>query len=679
MDDHFRAVEMLRDPAISQLLVMRADPSTVDVSRAVHVQSTSQTILNYVVINPFTLRLVHVATPSSGWGPHSGGAHPSTTSPVSSNVPPLVYMATSALPGMPAAPIHLSIAPGPIQSGWNTHRHAANPPGYMGTFTFRGLPVPPSSSSPSAAAAGFTPAMSLPRLHVPSPSMVFRVATAQNRGDDRLMLWPVPRARLLQGSDRQRASSYPGAPHRVAAPITRLPTELLIRIFALAAPTYQTIGTPWRRRSERNILRVLKQRHLFRFAAVCAVWRAVALNTPLLWDVIELDLSALRMSPTQKHRSPLFLQTALRIALQRAQRVPLTLHLHATVPISSYHWALLLLIVRSNQWRELNLVCDEYGGQWLDLVQGRLSSLRNVAITGKRLDRISALEVAPQLISAMVSGLQAPALPWTQLGKVSLNVPVAPPGNTLLADVLPALSGQARASLELKLDVFDDVSPLEFRPLLSHVARFLLRVSGAHMSPERALNVLTSLLSGITFHCLAKFGLQTPPGQSPLPWPATSFMDLSARSSFGTTVRNFELRDIIVSEADLLECLTELKALEVLTLVDVIAGARGHGEHIVITDTVLRRLIFVQDEAECLIPNLNFFQCISLLRFTDSVMVAFVRSRVGPGRCVEHPFYVGLNWHKGYGREIEFSELSELDKQGQLIMFSGPYPTPAPA
>lgn len=104
-------------------------------------------------------------------------------------------------------------------------------------------------------------------------------------------------------------------------PFNKLPTEIIIRIFQDAATGSCVCSTS-------KTLRLVdpSPKTLFVLPQVCAHWREIAINTPLLWSRITFDLKRdgdFRAEPSRPH-----------LWLERARDAPLYIHLDSTGPNS---------------------------------------------------------------------------------------------------------------------------------------------------------------------------------------------------------------------------------------------------------------------------------------------------------------------------------------------------------
>jgi hypothetical protein len=113
-----------------------------------------------------------------------------------------------------------------------------------------------------------------------------------------------------------------------------------------------------------------------------------------------------------------------------------------------------------------------------------------------------------------------------------------------------------------------------------------------------------------------------------------------------------------------------MPALLDLFLYDVPAMAIDEEDHILVTDSLLRRLTWTSDPS-CLTPYLSTLHLGSIFTFDHEVLLEFVASRVVPGRADDNPFGIELlNLQLGEpGPEIKESVLAcllELVDRGEL-------------
>ncbi|KAJ7827340.1 hypothetical protein B0H14DRAFT_2595340 [Mycena olivaceomarginata] len=104
----------------------------------------------------------------------------------------------------------------------------------------------------------------------------------------------------------------------------------------------------------------------------------------------------------------------------------------------------------------------------------------------------------------------------------------------------------------------------------------------------------------------------------PLVWPRVEFLALSARSSFPTHLHVLELRNVVLTEPELIECLSTLPCLEQLAIADHTAGKSDVSSvssdedpvETLITDTLLAALTHPRlSNPAPLVPRLSTFKC----------------------------------------------------------------------
>jgi hypothetical protein len=199
---------------------------------------------------------------------------------------------------------------------------------------------------------------------------------------------------------------------------------------------------------------------------------------------------------------------------------------------------------------------------------------------------------------------------------------------------IPALPAIESKTWSLKLSAMDVQDPDHFRQAFGETL-------GALTLP--LLQHLTLLASGY----------------QPLSWPRHQFLACASRSSFRHTLTNFLLDNIIISEDELVECLSEMSALRELFVHDVPALAVGDAHHILVTDSLLRRLTWTSDPS-CLAPYLTALHVGSFFTFDPDVLLDFVESRVVPGRAGGHIFGIELLRLGEPGPEMNESALARL-------------------
>ncbi|KAL1750819.1 hypothetical protein FB107DRAFT_223212 [Schizophyllum commune] len=168
-----------------------------------------------------------------------------------------------------------------------------------------------------------------------------RVHTNIQREIDSLVLQLAHAVGRRSEVERQQAAS-----RGMLSPVRRMPPEVMSRMFEFATPD------DWARRA-------LLGTTSLNFAAVCKVWRTIALETPQLWSSFSIDF---REDPTRW-------QDAFDLRVARSGQVPLQLCFafdHTGLPSwGAYEWD--WLSSQSHRWAALaihNLPSSVQGARW---------------------------------------------------------------------------------------------------------------------------------------------------------------------------------------------------------------------------------------------------------------------------------------------------------------------------
>ncbi|KAJ7142890.1 hypothetical protein C8R44DRAFT_866167 [Mycena epipterygia] len=146
---------------------------------------------------------------------------------------------------------------------------------------------------------------------------------------------------------------------------------------------------------------------------------------------------------------------------------------------------------------------------------------------------------------------------------------------------------------------------------------------------------IAKIVESLTLPALQEFEMESEEyPHLPLPWAHTEFLGLSTCSAFHTHLHTLRLYHSVISKTQLLECLSELPALEQLAISDhqLVPPHGGAAEHL-ITDALLAALAQTS-----LVPRLRSFGCQSMLLFDDDVYLEFLLSRVQD----EQPFPIEI-------------------------------------
>ncbi|KAJ7464136.1 hypothetical protein FB451DRAFT_1562008 [Mycena latifolia] len=345
------------------------------------------------------------------------------------------------------------------------------------------------------------------------------------------------------------------------------------------------------------------------------------MGTPSLWATIDVDLSYIQASAMTQ------ITNLLSLSLQRSANSPLTIHLRAESQTAGP--ALELVAQHSARWRAADIYILPQVFTYIAAAKGNLPLLELLEIGGSALDQLDVFDTAPKLTEVKIScfGADNPQLPWPQLQQVTYEYT----GPTLhIVDgfgeglqVMQQCSSACKFSL-FDLDFTDQDFPIpHLTPVHSDISELYLSLSDDG-GPEHFLLIVPGC-------CRRK-----PPFLAAGPMGCLLLAVLTLRYSTASIPP--------WTEEDLVECLSEMRVLIDLHIEDVPSSGSGVGDHLLVTNSLLQRLTWTADPP-CLIPNLGIFAFSSLFTFDDSVLLAFVTSRLVPGQIDAEPFRLDMWWH----------------------------------
>ncbi|KAJ7645909.1 hypothetical protein DFH06DRAFT_1210682 [Mycena polygramma] len=469
----------------------------------------------------------------------------------------------------------------------------------------------------------------------------------------------------------------------VLSPIRQLPSEILAEIFSFFSPEIPDWPYGSEEGSEEEELERVANIDLLRISKVCLRWHQLVMGTPSLWSVIGLNMRLLRGIPGAARMSAL-----LESSLKRSGDIPLELGVHIPMLCGDEVLNLLpMLAQHSRRWGKVSLAVDGVDQlRALSTVMGNLplltvlelhiedSTTEDDVVEADVVEATSFFAVAPQLTEFWYCGrLQAlPKLPLEQL-KTFLYFHMRP------SDIDPFISMMSRFlnpefHCRIMVGLYDDdddddvgMATIPLSPVTSRLYRLAIGVS---FGADAAREVLFKLMTRLTLPSLFGLRLHWEHNQGiPLPWPHLEFLALADRSSFCDHLVVLEIESVFITELELLQVLSGLPLLEHLSISDHWV-VDGKGEELVlVTDSLLQRLIWTSDPA-CLVPGLSYLETHTLLKFDDAVYSAFVLSRLKPGWNSEGPFEVGIPWYSDFYRELDpgvVAQFRELERQGELL------------
>ncbi|KAK7051926.1 hypothetical protein R3P38DRAFT_2857738 [Favolaschia claudopus] len=232
----------------------------------------------------------------------------------------------------------------------------------------------------------------------------------------------VAQARLIEPPsstvEAAQIQAYIAQYSSLLAPIRRLPVDILRAIFL------QPFAHPNNGRKPDAWTSIIVQYKPNTLGAVCFHWRCVTCETAPLWS----HLIVLLNRPSRPTID------GLRIALRRAQNVPLDLDFHSLCGMS---WSaqdsdmMQEVLSHSERWSRISLILDSSLLQQLSPAQNRLQNLHALTLSGDTIDSFSlprtlVFSNAPKLrilkVVHILSGTELPPLPWQQLTELCVDL-----------------------------------------------------------------------------------------------------------------------------------------------------------------------------------------------------------------------------------------------------------------
>ncbi|KAJ7496512.1 hypothetical protein FB451DRAFT_1207955 [Mycena latifolia] len=459
------------------------------------------------------------------------------------------------------------------------------------------------------------------------------------------------------------------------SPIIQLPSELLAQIFDLHwlsfTPAFEDIAGLTCASSQTEICR-LAHAPLLSLSQVCSRWHTIALGTPSLWREIQLD-NVLWDTSESSHIDKVL--ELLESALARGRNSSLTVMMICDVDKPPFYPALQLLTAHSERWQIASLKCpmtviDAFSG-----VKGRLPRLENLEleIWDDESRELDILEVVPRLERLAFGGplVAISKLPIGQLNSFSCLDMLS-----VEAPMVMSVMTQLKRSAEFRLDLEiwhedpSQVFDVNIPPLTSNISSITIEVLETFI-PAQCRHTLGEIFANLTLPALEDLKLKSEQyPHLPLPWPHNDFLSLCARSSFHIHLRSLQLHHVIVTEGELLECLSNLPSLERLTISDHQAVGDKGADQLLITDTLLTALTPKLNKAD-LVPLLRYLECSSLLQFDDQVFLKFLSSRsAGCRNTTTDPFQSAMFWLHGHRRALKpdvISQITDLRARKELV------------
>ncbi|KAJ7443401.1 hypothetical protein B0H11DRAFT_2344997 [Mycena galericulata] len=414
--------------------------------------------------------------------------------------------------------------------------------------------------------------------------------------------------------DRANLATYAEGCRSVLSPIRRLPTELLALIFGMCCPIDK-----YRLSSQITVVQELDRianKHLLQLSQVSSIWHGVVMGTPQLWSIITVDTRLWPILPVPSKT----LLSLLASSLKRSGNHPLRVHISSLNGTPDAGAVLELLSQHARRWREARFWIGSDSIQYLTAAKGNLPTLETLTINGNKLSAMDVFEAAPRLKTVTFQGRLTdivPKLPWGQLQTFTYWA-----GSTCMNPSAGlALMHRLATGTTFRYEVdLGRISPEFHWPSVSSVVETLVLKLDFRDSSPASLNSLGGILASLTLPSLRTFWVR----QRLVGWNQAGFISLASRSSFHSHLTRLFI-SVPITEDDLLECLSVLPVLRELRIQDSVSSDPEHPA--LITDTLLRGLTRNADQSP-LVPSLAAISFASVLRFTDSVYLDLITSRL---------------------------------------------------
>ncbi|KAJ6480733.1 hypothetical protein C8R47DRAFT_596745 [Mycena vitilis] len=435
-------------------------------------------------------------------------------------------------------------------------------------------------------------------------------------------------------ADRAKLREYVGAWRSLSSPIRRLPPEILCEIFVpLSLPA--NTAPEWLEDplDTKGALADLAKSQLLCASEVCTSWRNLIIGTPKLWSSIVVRSDRWPGDPAQ------FL-AALQTCLARGAQHPLSLDFSSSCdrPSSQIVWE--LLVDHSDRWKVVSLDVPSRALKTAQRAHGRLHMLQILSLAVRSDTDVThstdIFTTSPSLkrVKLVCPNMQnCPKLPWSQLHTFTCQ---APPDPKHFTSVLGWMADLSHPEAEFWLRHLHSASPIPLPTIKSTISSLIVDIA-VFWGPQHVVTMLNQFLGCLTLPHLRELSVLGSVTKGIIPWPANEFELLSSRSSFHDTLRVLNIPTVSITEDELVRTLACLDSLERLIIADRRENTIGQEltEHVLITDSLLRRLTYTTDEPDLhtnLVPQLQSISCTSLCRFSTQILFDFVASRTVASR-----------------------------------------------
>ncbi|KAJ7647991.1 hypothetical protein FB45DRAFT_1052382 [Roridomyces roridus] len=442
-------------------------------------------------------------------------------------------------------------------------------------------------------------------------------------------------------SERELLSTYTDRCRSVHSPIRCMPTELLIEIFDMCAPSCaESIGNE--DTADMEVERLAKT-HLLQLSSVCYRWYQTVMGSPKLWSTIVIDAEL--WDPTDIRTDHLLRR--LKLSLERGANSPLVMQLGLPRDDQDLESSILELVTpHATRWRDVHLWINPSSVKLLAKMRGNLPRLESLSLSASTSDPYppgpAVFDLAPRLRNLILTGWPSrPEIPWGQLLDVRFQNDAASVTSGL--DILSLLQRGAEYQMDWNCTTVS-LGSLVWKPIVSHLSIFTIEFSGVIDSsiPQATLR---NMLESVTMPSLRELYIRRDPAGPPSFWPHSAFLSFTKRSLLGMCLTDLQIQAAI-QDRELIQCLELLPLLRRLWLRD----CEDHNRHAVMTDFLFDRLACTQGEPD-IVPRLEYCYFRPILRCSDESLGRFIGFRVASGQVKT----LNIQFHLPLTRERAFS------------------------
>ncbi|KAJ6460086.1 hypothetical protein C8R47DRAFT_130086 [Mycena vitilis] len=447
--------------------------------------------------------------------------------------------------------------------------------------------------------------------------------------------------------------------HGLFAPIRRLPSEILLRIFEDCQIPTDNPDSAEPRMSSRSVesqLAELARQPLLTVSQVCIRWHEIVMGTPTLWSNIELDSSQLGASRARVRK----VLTVLKAVLERGGNAPLTFDLSI---IDGIHFAgvLKLLAEHCERWKTARFMCDVSDLRHLASIKNRVPLLETLDLDIFRVrpeDSLYLTELfaaAPRLKAFAVGGSLPPAVAQGHFHKLHEFGCIGqdPQGAPQIVSFMSGLPPTLGFRFQIRASGWVANMP----PTSSNIISFSMD-TWDELIREECVAAIGHIFASLTLPRLRELSFKSQEGPfAVIYWPHTAFVGLATRSSFDTHLHSLSLCQVTITEIELLGALALLPLLQHLEIGDH-QTIHNRGENqLLITSSLFAALTLNNDTHTLgLVPRLRSLVCQSLLQFDDHAYMNFLLSRRRPTA----PFSSRMQWWPGHRRPLDAEVVARL-------------------